>query len=186
VPSKHVSFSVNNFTPYIRCQFRRFKFLFVCRFHYPKKPRFKTKFGYKVLSRQFAFHQPEKVLRALFFFTSTLHVNAVTAYFSFSRAGHSILFLPSPQQLSITVFSNQKINAETPGTSEDGRTRRSGYFVVRRVKSGGFTVVARVKLCTHLSSHTILARVKILFLRKPRFEITFGGRGLSRYDIFLG
>jgi hypothetical protein len=38
-------------------------------FHYTKKPRFKTKFGYKELSRQLVFRQPLKVLRALFFFT---------------------------------------------------------------------------------------------------------------------
>jgi hypothetical protein len=66
--------------------------------------------------------------------------------------------------------SNQKINAETPSTSEDCRTWRSGYFVVRRVQS---------------SRRTIVARVKIVFPRKPGFEMKFGGRGLSYYNIFL-
>jgi hypothetical protein len=43
------------------------------------------------------FSQPTEVLRALFFFTSLQHVNAVNAYFYFSWAGHSAGLVPSPQ-----------------------------------------------------------------------------------------
>jgi hypothetical protein len=62
----------------------------------------------------------------------------------------------------------------------------AGYCHVRRVKSGRHIVLASVNLCPQISRHTIFARVKILFLRKPRFEITFGDHGLSCYCIFLG
>jgi hypothetical protein len=117
VPSKHVSFSVNNFTPFVRCQFRRFKCLHVFGFHYPKKPRFKTAFGYNVLSRQLVFNQPLKVLRALFFFTSRLHIIAVTAYFRFPGLVTPVVLCQARNVNVHTVFSNKPLNAEAGSTA---------------------------------------------------------------------
>jgi hypothetical protein len=84
-------------------------------------------------------------------------------------------------QFHLTSPSTLKRKVRHKNAALSAQVRRR----VRRVKGCGFAVVARVKLCVQISNHPILARVKIMFLRKPRFEITFGGRGLSRYDMFL-
>jgi hypothetical protein len=85
-------------------------------------------------------------------------------------------------QFHLTSPSTLKRKVRHKNAALSAQVRRR----VSRVKSGGFTVVARVKLCVKIPNHIILARVKILFPRKPRFEITFGGRGLSCYGNFLG
>jgi hypothetical protein len=79
--------------------------------------------------------RPAEVLHALFFFKSWRHVIAVTAYFCFPWLVTPFVFCQARSNLASQFSSNQKINAETPSTSEDGRTRRSGYFVVRATKS---------------------------------------------------